>query len=400
MSASDLLRFAIKALLGHRLRSGLSLLGMGVGVAAVILLTALGEGARMYVSNQFANIGSNLLIIVPGKTETTGALPGMGGVPNDLTLDDVEAIGRRLRQVRRMAPVAMATANVRRGDLSRQVAIVGTTSDFLEVRNLSLGRGQFLPVGDLHRGAPLAVIGEKVAEELFPGQNPLGQVVRIDEWRMRVIGVLAPRGTQIGVDIDDIVLVPVATAMRIFNRSSLFRVLMEVRAFADLDATSNDVTALLAERHGEEDVTILSQDSVVSTLEDILGTLTLVLAAIASISLSVAGIGIMNVMLVSVSERTGEVGLLKALGVSRQQIVAAFLAEATLLSLTGGLLGVAFGWTGVLVVVGIYPELPAHPPSWAVGAALGVAMGVGMIFGVLPARRAARLDPISALARR
>ena len=400
MSASDLLRFAIKALLGHRLRSGLSLLGMGVGVAAVILLTALGEGARMYVSNQFANIGSNLLIIVPGKTETTGALPGMGGVPNDLTLDDVEAIGRRLRQVRRMAPVAMATANVRRGELSRQVAIVGTTSDFLEVHNLSLGRGQFLPVGDLHRGAPLAVIGEKVAEELFPGQNPLGQVVRIDEWRMRVIGVLAPRGTQIGVDMDDIVLVPVATAMRIFNRSSLFRVLMEVRAFADLDATSNDVTALLAERHGEEDVTILSQDSVVSTLEDILGTLTLVLAAIASISLSVAGIGIMNVMLVSVSERTGEVGLLKALGVSRQQIVAAFLAEATLLSLTGGLLGVAFGWTGVLVVVGIYPELPAHPPSWAVGAALGVAMGVGMIFGVLPARRAARLDPISALARR
>ena len=248
MSASDLLRFAIKALLGHRLRSGLSLLGMGVGVAAVILLTALGEGARMYVSNQFANIGSNLLIIVPGKTETTGALPGMGGVPNDLTLDDVETIGRRLRQVRRMAPVAMATANVRRGELSRQVAIVGTTSDFLEVRNLSLGRGQFLPVGDLHRGAPLAVIGEKVAEELFPGQNPLGQVVRIDEWRMRVIGVLAPRGTQIGVDIDDIVLVPVATAMRIFNRSSLFRVLMEVRAFADLDATSNDVTALLAER--------------------------------------------------------------------------------------------------------------------------------------------------------
>lgn len=373
---------------------------MGVGVTAVILLTALGEGARIYVSNQFANIGSNLLIIVPGKTETTGALPGMGGVPNDLTLDDVEAIGRRLLQVRRMAPVAMATANVRRGELSRQVAIVGTTSDFLEVRNLSLGRGQFLPVGDLHRGAPFAVIGEKVAEELFPGQNPLGQVVRIDEWRMRVIGVLAPRGTQIGVDIDDIVFVPVATAMRIFNRSSLFRVLMEVRAFADLDATSNDVTALLAERHGEEDVTILSQDSVVSTLEDILGTLTLGLAAIASISLSVAGIGIMNVMLVSVSERTGEVGLLKALGVSRQQIVAAFLAEATLLSLTGGLLGVAFGWTGVLVVVGIYPELPAHPPSWAVGAALGVAMGVGMIFGVLPARRAARLDPISALARR
>ena len=373
---------------------------MGVGVAAVILLTALGEGAREYVSTQFANIGSNLLIVIPGKTETTGALPGMGGAPNDLTLDDVQAIQRRLRQVRRVAPIAMATATVSRGELSRQVAVIGTTSDFLEVRNLSLGRGQFLPVGDLQRGAPLAVIGEKVAEELFPGQNPLGQVVRIDAWRMRVIGVLAPRGTQVGVDIDDIVLIPVATAMRMFNRSSLFRVIMEVRAYADLDATTDAVTALLAERHGEEDVTILSQDSVVSTLEDILGTLTLVLAAIASISLSVAGIGIMNVMLVSVSERTSEVGLLKALGVSQPQIVAAFLAEATLLSLTGGLLGVAFGWAGVLVVVSIYPDLPAHPPGWAVGAALAVAMGVGMVFGVLPARRAARLDPIMALARR
>lgn len=400
MSARDLLSFAIQALLGHRLRSALSLLGMGVGVAAVILLTALGEGAREYVSTQFANIGSNLLIVIPGKTETTGALPGMGGAPNDLTLDDVQAIQRRLRQVQRVAPIAMATATVSRGELSRQVAVIGTTSDFLEVRNLSLGRGQFLPVGDLQRGAPLAVIGEKVAEELFPGQNPLGQVVRIDAWRMRVIGVLAPRGTQVGVDIDDIVLIPVATAMRMFNRSSLFRVIMEVRAYADLDATTDAVTALLAERHGEEDVTILSQDSVVSTLEDILGTLTLVLAAIASISLSVAGIGIMNVMLVSVSERTSEVGLLKALGVSQPQIVAAFLAEATLLSLTGGLLGVAFGWAGVLVVVSIYPDLPAHPPGWAVGAALAVAMGVGMVFGVLPARRAARLDPIMALARR
>ena len=373
---------------------------MGVGVAAVILLTALGEGAREYVSTQFANIGSNLLIVIPGKTETTGTLPGMGGAPNDLTLDDVQAIQRRLRQVRRVAPIAMATATVSRGELSRQVAVIGTTANFLEVRNLSLGRGQFLPVGDLQRGAPLAVIGEKVAEELFPGQNPLGQVVRIDAWRMRVIGVLAPRGTQVGVDIDDIVLIPVATAMRMFNRSSLFRVIMEVRAYADLDATTDAVTALLAERHGEEDVTILSQDSVVSTLEDILGTLTLVLAAIASISLSVAGIGIMNVMLVSVSERTSEVGLLKALGVSQPQIVAAFLAEATLLSLTGGLLGVAFGWAGVLVVVSIYPDLPAHPPGWAVGAALAVAMGVGMVFGVLPARRAARLDPIMALARR
>jgi putative ABC transport system permease protein len=399
MSARDLLTFAVRALFGHRLRSGLSLLGMGVGVAAVVVLTALGEGARGYVSNQFANLGTNILIVVPGKTETTGALPGMGGAPNDLTLDDFEAIVRGVRQVERAAPIAMATTTASHGERSRQIAVIGTTKAFVDVRNLSMSRGTFLPEGDVQRGASVAVIGERVARELFPGKSPLGEVIRIDEWRMRVIGVLASRGTQLGVDVDDLVVIPVATAMRVFNRSSLFRILVEAGAYAELDSTAERVTALLTERHGEEDVTIITQDSVVSSLEDILDTLTLVLAAIASISLGVAGIGIMNVMLVSVAERTSEVGLLKALGVSRSQIVAAFLAEATLLSLAGGLLGLGVGFLGVGVVVGFYPDLPAHPPGWAVASALAVALGVGMVFGVLPARRASRLDPIAALAR-
>ena len=372
---------------------------MGVGVAAVIALTALGEGARGYVRNQFANLGTNILIVVPGKTETTGALPGMGGAPNDLTLDDFEAIVRRLRQVERGAPIAMATTTASHGELSRQVAVIGTTHEFLEVRNLSLSRGAFLPEGDVQRGASVAVIGERVARELFPGQNPLGRVIRIDAWRMRIIGVLANRGTQLGVDVDDLVVIPVATAMRIFNRTSLFRILVEARAHVELDRTADNVTTLLAERHGEEDVTIITQDSVVASLDNILDTLTLVLAAIASISLAVAGIGIMNVMLVSVAERTSEVGLLKALGVSRAQIVAAFLAEATLLSLAGSFVGMSVGYLGVGIVVGIYPDIPAHPPAWAVAAALAVALVVGMVFGVLPARRAARSDPIAALAR-
>lgn len=399
MSFRDLLGFALTAVFGHRLRSGLSLLGMGVGVAAVIALTALGEGARGYVRNQFASLGTNILIVVPGKTETTGALPGMGGAPNDLTLDDFEAIVKRLRQVERGAPIAMATTTASRGELSRQVAVIGTTHEFLRVRNLTIGRGTFLPEGDIQRGASVAVIGERVARELFSGENPLGQVIRIDAWRMRVIGVLASRGTQLGVDVDDLIVIPVATAMRIFNRTSLFRILIEARARVELDRTAESVSALITERHGEEDVTLITQDSVVSSLDNILDTLTLVLAAIASISLAVAGIGIMNVMLVSVAERTSEVGLLKALGVSRAQIIAAFLAEATLLSLAGGLLGMSVGYLGVGIVVGLYPDIPAVPPPWAVAAALVVALGVGMVFGVLPARRAAELDPIAALAR-
>jgi putative ABC transport system permease protein len=400
LSLPDLLRFAWRALSGHRLRSGLSLLGMGVGVGAVVLLTSLGEGARGYVSNEFANIGSNLLIVVPGKSETTGAIPGLGGAPNDLTLDDFEVLIKSLRQVSRGAPLATATGTVSTGERSRQVAVIGTTAEFLEVRKLALARGRSLPPGELHRGTSVAILGEKAARELFPGENPLGQVVRIDEWRMRVIGVLAGRGTQLGLNVDDIVVVPVATAMAIFNRASLFRILLEVRASSDLDATAERVRAILSERHGAEDVTLLTQDAVVSTLNHILDTLTLVLVAIASISLSVAGIGIMNVMLVSVSERTGEVGLLKALGVSRRQIVASFLTEAAILSVAGGLVGVAAGFVGVGTVVGVYPQLPAHPPAWAVAAALAVALVVGILFGVLPARRAARLDPIVALARR
>lgn len=396
----DLLRFALGALAGHRLRSGLSFMGMAVGVAAVVMLTALGEGARRYVTSQFESLGTNLLIVIPGKTETTGAFPGIGGAPNDLTLDDFRAILRRLTVLQRAAPIAMATGTVSHFERRRQVAVVGSTAEFLAIRKLEMGRGEFLPPGEIERGAPVAVVGRKVARELFPGQDPLGQVLRIDEWRMRVIGILGARGTQLGLDVDDVVVIPVATAMRIFNRRSLFRILLEVRSAGELEPTCHRVVDLLAERHGEEDVTCLIQDAVVSTFTQILRTLTLVLAAIASISLSVAGIGIMNVMLVSVSERTREVGLLKALGVSRRQILAVFVTEAALLSTVGALVGVVGGWLVIGVVVGIYPELPASPPLWAVGAALAVALLVGVTFGVLPARRAARMDPILALARR
>jgi len=225
-------------------------------------------------------------------------------------------------------------------------------------------------------------------------------VVRIGGWRMRVIGILAPKGTQLGADIDQTATIPVATAMRMFDRRSLFRIMIQVRKAAELEPAKTKVLRLLAERHHEEDVTVLTQDAVVSTFSQILGALTLVLGAIAAISLSVAGIGIMNVMLVSVSERTREVGLLRALGVRRRQVLAVFLTESALLSAAGGLLGLAAGWGAVRILVRIFPALPASPPVWAVAAALALSLGVGVLFGWLPARRAARLDPVAALAGR
>jgi putative ABC transport system permease protein len=398
MSARDLLRFAVRALGGHRLRSALSLLGVSIGVAAVIVLTALGEGARRYVTSQFTAIGTNVLIVLPGKTDTTGGMPGFGGVPHDLTLDDAEAIQRNVMGVARIGPLAMGTETVAFGERRRQIAIAGTTYDMMLIRGLRVARGRYLPQGDIKRSEAVAVLGKTVAQELFRDSDPIGQVVRIGDWRMRVIGVNAPRGVQLGVDFDDVVVVPVATAMRMLNRTSLFRLLVQVRSHAEIDRARAGILKLLAERHGEEDVTCFTQDAVLSGFNAILTALTAALGAIAAISLSVAGIGIMNVMLVSVSERTREIGLLKALGAERRQVLAVFLAEAVLLSTAGGFLGLLAGGLAVQAIVGLYPDFPAAPPLWAVAAALLLSVAVGAIFGVLPARRATRLDPVAALA--
>jgi putative ABC transport system permease protein len=399
VSFGDLVAFALRAVSGHRIRTGLTLAGVAIGVAAVILLTALGDGARRYVMGQFESLGSTMLAVVPGKTETSGAAAFMSVTTKDLTLADAEALGR-VQGVQRTAPMSMASETVAHGDRNRKVAVIGSSSDFLEVRRLKLARGRFLPPGDLRRSPAVAVIGTAVARELFPSADPLGKMIRVGKMRARVIGVLAPHGTQLGMDLDEVAIVPVARAMRLFNRRSLFRVLLDARVHADLATVKRDVIAVMRERHGEEDVTVVTQDAVMSSFGRILRALTLAVAAIAAISLAVAGIGIMNVMLVSVTERTSEVGLLRAVGVGRAQIAGVFLAEAALLSLAGGLVGLVLGLAGVWALVTMYPALPARPPLWAVSSALGLAVAIGLLFGLLPARRAARLDPVAALGRR
>jgi putative ABC transport system permease protein len=401
MTLRDLMGFAGGALRGHRLRSGLSLLGVAIGVGSVIMLTSLGEGARTYVVGEFVSMGNNLLLISPGKIETTGGMPGFGGVARDLTLDDWEALVRQVPEIRRAAPVSMGEAPARFESKQRDVTVIGTTVDMKSVRQFGILSGRYLPEGDASRAPQVCVIGFDVKNELFGAANPLGEWLRLGEERYRIIGVMAPRGVSLGIDLDEVVHIPVARSMEMFNRRGLFAIWAEVGSLEQSEAGKRAALALLKERHeGFEDVTITTQGSMMSASSRILAALTAALGGIAAISLSVAGVGIMNVMLVSVSERITEIGLLKALGATRRQIMSVFLIEASILSTVGGLLGLALGYAGGRLIMFVWPAFPVQPPLWAVVGALTLALLVGLTFGLLPARRAAALDPVASLARR
>ncbi len=402
MRLADVLKFAMGALARYRMRTALMLLAMAIGVAAVVVLTALGEGARRYVTGQFASLGTHLLIVLPGRSETTGAAPAMfvGETPRDLTIDDAVALTRS-HHVERVAPVIVGSAPVSWGGREREVAILGSTAELLDVRRWKVERGSFLPPGDPRRAAAVCVMGTTVRRELFGAEPALGEWIRVGERRFRVIGLLGSEGHSIGVDTADLVIVPVASAQALFNAPSLFRVLVEARGREAIPLAKNAILDILRERHqGEEDVTVVTQDAVLATFDRILRALTLTVGGIAAISLGVAGILIMNVMLVSVTQRTAEIGVLKALGARRRSIVLLFLTEAALLSLIGALLGWAAGEIGSQFIGYLYPILPVGAPWWAIVAALGVALATGLGFGALPARRAARLDPVQALSRR
>ena len=401
MKLIDILQFASGSLRGSRTRTLLMMLAMSIGVAAVVILTGLGEGARRYVVDQFSSLGTNLLIVFPGRTETAGIGPGMlvGQIPRELTLDDAQAL-LRSRAIGRIAPLTVGASQISRDALNREVAVLGSTAELLEVRHMSMGQGQFLPAGDVYSSESVCVLGAKLKRELFGQQHAIGALVRLGDRRFRVIGVLALQGESMGFNTDEIVIVPVASAHMLFNTSGLFRILVEAKSRDAIERAKQDAEQILSERHnGERDVTVITQDAVLATFDRILRALTLAVAGIAAISLAVAGILIMNVMLIAVSQRVREIGLLKALGAPATQIRNLFFAEAILLSGIGSVAGLVLGEIGTRVIAQIYPALPVAAPWWAVLAAFGTALGTGILFSVWPARRAARLDPVMALAR-
>lgn len=401
MNSLEVVRFAWGSLWAARARSLLTVLATTIGVASVMLLTWLGESARTFVAEQFEAIGAHLVIVLPGRQETVGGMPPiLSEIPRDLTIDDALAL-RRSPNVRLVAPLAFGTAPISHEGKERECPILGSTHDMLAVRHLELAQGGFLEGVEPHRGAGVCVVGSKVKQELFGNATAIGNFVRIGNRRFRLVGVLAPMGNSLGIDIDETVMIAVADALALFNRSSLFRILIQARSADAITGCEQDVTAILQDRHGgEKDVTVIRQDAVMGTFDRIFVVLTLAVGGIAAISLLVAGILVMNVMVIAVSQRRAEIGLLKAIGARGRDIRAAFLCEAALLAVLGAGLGYGAGNLLTQVATDFYPRLHGGVPTWAAVAAIVTALASGIVFGVIPARRAARLDPVEALARR
>jgi len=401
MLFKDTLTQALAALNSQRLRTVLIILAMSIGVASVNVLTALGESARHYIVHEFESLGTHLVIILPGRTETTGGPPPLfGETPRDLTLEDAEALFRS-PHIAAIAPLTIGSAPVSSLGLERETNIFGSTHALRRVRHLSMAQGSFLPNTEVNKAMPVCVIGQTIRQQLFAGKPALGQWLRVNDRRFRVIGVLASEGQSIGVDFDEMVIIPVTQAQALFNTQSLFRILVETYSKEAMDKAVDEIKSIIKERHeGEDDITIITQDSVVGTFDKILTALTLTVSGIAAISLAVAGILVMNVMLVSVTQRTAEIGLLKALGATRGQLHRLFLTEAAFLSLAGAILGLALGQLSIILIQAIYPNFPLKLPGWALISSVTVALLTGLIFGLLPAGRAAKLNPVAALTKR
>jgi len=399
---SDLLRFTVLALRRQRFRSSMLLTAVGLGVSAVVVLTALGEGARGYVLGEFAFLGKDVIIMVPGRKETTGGMPPITGIAaNPITLEDVEVLERTLPGVTALAPMVMGNGPVSFKSRERDSIVIGTTAALFPLRDMEVSQGTILPDLDLHEGKPVAVIGEKLKRELFGATHALGQWVRLRDYRFRVVGVLEGSGDSIGLDLSEAIFIPVASAQSVFNVEGLFRVMMRARDNYDVAAVKTALAKQMQALHnGELDVTIISADAMLSTFDSILRVMTLAVAGIAAISLVVSGILVMNVTLMSVKQRTAEIGLLKAIGAPASQVRTLFLSEAALIAAMGAVAGMVVGHLVVLLGRELYPAVPFATPGWALWSALLLAVGTALLFAWLPAQQAANLEPVDALGRK
>jgi putative ABC transport system permease protein len=392
----DLINLTTSSFLTYRMRSFLTGLGIAIGIAAVILLTSIGEGLHQFVLAEFSQFGTNIIAIQPGKTQTQGGNIGVLGSVRQLSLEDADSL-RRLPYIENVNPSVMGNAELRANGKTRRTTVFGEGRDFAKAFTMKVQSGSFWPDEDNEQARALVVLGAKVRQELFAGQNPLGQYLRVGGQRYRVIGVMEPKGQVLGLDLDDAVFIPAARAMELLNRPGLIEVQVSYFASADVDTVIRLITERLKERHGREDFTIISQEEALEVLGSVLDVITFAVGALGGISLLVGSVGILTIMTMAVSERTAEIGLLRALGAKQKQVLTLFLGEAILLSALGGLAGLALGVGVAQALHLIFPALPVHTPwLFAVLAEL-TAISIGLAAGVVPAMRAARLDPVEAL---
>lgn len=397
MKLADQLAFCFGSLREHRLRSALSILGIAIGTGAVILLTSIGEGARIFVMGEFQQFGTNLLQITPGKTETLG-IPGvMGGTTHKLTIDDAVAL-HRIRGVEQVVPAVVGQARVAAAGRGRSVYVFGVTDAASDVWKVRAVQGSFLPAGDPRRGAQVAVLGPGLKRELFGDENAIGSWVRVSGWRLRVIGVMESKGRLLGFDMDDCAYVPVATAMAMFDVEELSEIDVTFTHASLTDSVAGGIRDVLEDRHdGNEDFTVVTQAAMLEVFDSVLRFVTAGVVAIAAVSLLVGAVGILTVMWISVGERTHEIGLVRALGATLGNVRRLFLLEAAALAGVGGAAGLLGGLGLAHLLAVVVPGLPVSTPPAAVVAALLASTVTGLVSGLAPASRAAELDPVEAL---
>jgi putative ABC transport system permease protein len=392
----DFLTLTTSSFLTSRMRSFLTGLGIAIGIAAVILLTSIGEGLHQFVLAEFSQFGTNIISIQPGKTQTQGGNIGVIGSVRQLSLDDADAL-RHLPYVENVNPSVMGNAELKANGKTRRTTVFGEGRNFASAFTMKVQSGTFWPDEDNEQARAFVVLGAKVRHELFTGQNPLGQYLRVGGQRYRVIGVMEPKGQVLGLDLDDAVFIPAARAMELLNRPGLIEVQVSYRADVDANIVIRLITDRLKERHGREDFTVISQEQALEVLGSVLDVITFAVGALGGISLLVGAVGILTIMTMAVTERTAEIGLLRALGAQEKQVLMLFLGEAIVLSALGGVMGLVIGIGIAQGLHWLFPALPVHTPwLFAVLAEL-TAVSIGLAAGVAPAMRAARLDPVEAL---
>ena len=400
MGPFDYFGIALDSIAQNKVRSLLTMLGVIIGVASVILLISLGEAAQAYIQREFAGMGSNVLIVTPGKQETSGMMPIIAGSFRKLTHENAKEIMRRGRGVRAVAPVVVGAGAIQYGDRRRNTMVVGSTESYEKVRDLHAQLGRFISEQDVEKNNKVCVIGVKVKKELFGTDNPLNKSININRAKHTIVGVLEPKGMMLGLNIDDLVFIPLRSGQLMFygGEDRLFQIVVGAKSPDDIKVATESVRDILKQAHDYvEDFTVIDQTSILATFNQIFVAMRVMLAGIAGISLLVGGIGIMNIMLVSVRERTREVGVRKAVGATRHDIGMQFVIESITLSAIGGSMGIALGFIGTFVIRSIYPPLPVQTSSWAIMLAFFFSMAVGVFFGAYPAIKASGVDPVEAL---